>query len=192
MNIAKQDLPINPLPPGVVAFSDSGPTELGPVWVAVSEHGLAGVGLKLSQEAFEEDLRRHGYRRLIRDSQSTAFAFQQIEEYLDGKRTGFQMSIDWSGLTAFQKQVLQATSQIPYGQVKTYGELARGIGRPGAARAVGRAEATNPFPLVIPCHRVLGSDGKLHGYGGGGIQVKAWLLNLEQTQVGLSRRQLAS
>jgi len=80
----------------------------------------------------------------------------------------------------FQLAALKATQSIPYGQTKTYAEIACEIGKPQAARAVGRAEATNPIPLVIPCHRVIGTDGKLHGYGGGkGIETKAWLLALE-------------
>ncbi len=88
--------------------------------------------------------------------------------------------IDWSVLTPFQQKVLQATLAIPYGQTRTYAEIAQQVGKPRAARAVGRAEATNPMPVVIPCHRVIGSDGKLHGYGAGeGLPTKAWLLELE-------------
>jgi methylated-DNA-[protein]-cysteine S-methyltransferase len=78
--------------------------------------------------------------------------------------------------------VLRITSQIPYGETRTYQEIAVQIGKQHAARAVGRVEATNPIPLIIPCHRVLGSDGTLHGYGGpGGIKLKAWLLDLEKS-----------
>jgi methylated-DNA-[protein]-cysteine S-methyltransferase len=84
-------------------------------------------------------------------------------------------------MSPFQVQALQLTLNIPYGQTSTYKEIALRLGKPLSARAVGRAEATNPIPLVIPCHRVLGSDGGLHGYGGpGGIKLKAWLLALER------------
>ena len=86
-------------------------------------------------------------------------------------------------VTPFQVEALQATYNIAFGQVATYKEIAHQIGKPRAARGVGRAEATNPMPLVIPCHRVIGSDGGLHGYGGrGGLRTKAWLLRLEEAR----------
>lgn len=88
--------------------------------------------------------------------------------------------IDWSALHPFQRAVLQAVYAIPYGETRTYADIAAQIGREHAYRAVGRANATNPMPLVIPCHRVIGTDGKLHGYGGGeGLKTKEWLLRLE-------------
>lgn len=93
-----------------------------------------------------------------------------MSEYLLGHRQTFNILIDWGVLTPFLEQVLKAT----------YGEIARQVGKPRTVRAVGRAEATNPMPLVIPCHRVLGADGRLHGYGAGeGLKTKAWLLQLE-------------
>ena len=94
--------------------------------------------------------------------------------------THFTLVIDWTVLRPFQQAVLQATYEIPYGETRTYKEIAERIGRPRAARAVGRAEATNPMPLVIPCHRVIGVDGKLHGYGlAEGVKTKEWLLKME-------------
>jgi methylated-DNA-[protein]-cysteine S-methyltransferase len=105
---------------------------------------------------------------------------RELSEYLTGRRHQFTISIDWSVMWPFQQAALQATFTIPYGETRTYGELATQIGRPRAASAVGRAEATNPMPLVIPCHRVIGADGKLHGYGGGeGLPTKEWLLKME-------------
>ncbi len=103
-----------------------------------------------------------------------------IREYLEGQRRAFPLPIAWETLPPFQRAVLRATFAIPYGQVRTYGEVAAAIGRPRAARAVGRALGTNPMPIVIPCHRVVGHGGRLHGYSApGGLEVKAWLLRLE-------------
>jgi methylated-DNA-[protein]-cysteine S-methyltransferase len=153
---------------------------LGTVWVAASERGLAAVEIEDQPEALHKNLRRLGFDLPIRDDTRTAQAAQEIGEYLAGQRTSFDFPIDWSVLTPFQERALRATFAIPYGQVRTYGEIAVEIGSPRAARAVGRAEATNPMPLVIPCHRVVGSDGELHGYGAGqGLMTKEWLLRLE-------------
>lgn len=153
---------------------------IGPVWAAVSARGLVAVELGGDQSVILRVVQRLGFDLVSPDAERTAGALAQIAEYLAGKRKLFDLPIDWSMLTSFQAQALRATYEIPYGEVRTYGELALGLGKPGAARAVGRAEATNPMPLVIPCHRVIGADGKLHGYGtGNGLETKAWLLKLE-------------
>jgi len=78
----------------------------------------------------------------------------------------------------FQRQVWRRLQEIPCGETRSYGDVAAALGRPGASRAVGRANATNPIPIVIPCHRVIGSDGSLTGFGGG-VEIKQWLLELE-------------
>ena len=105
---------------------------------------------------------------------------RQLLEYLAGERTTFDLSIDWNTMPPAQAAVLKLVNQIPYGQVRTYGEIAVALGKPGASRAVGNANARNPLPLIIPCHRVMGADGGLRGYGGpGGIPTKAWLLQFE-------------
>jgi O-6-methylguanine DNA methyltransferase len=154
---------------------------LGPVWVAVSEAGLVAVEVDTGQEAIEAAARRLGFDPVILDRERTVGAVSQIGEYLSGQRTVFDLPVDWSVLRPFQQEALRETFAIPYGESRTYGEIALRLGRPRAARAVGRAQATNPMPLVIPCHRVLGADGRLHGYGAGrGLETKAWLLNLEK------------
>lgn len=157
-------------------------SNLGPLWVAISEKGLVAVEWSMPQEEFTQQLQNRFNAPVIYEAARTAEAIHQLSEYLAGKRRQFSLELDLSGLSPFQAQVLRLTSEIPYGQTTTYKELARRISKPLAARGVGRAEATNPIPLVIPCHRVVGSDGSLHGYGGpGGIKMKAWLLKLEQS-----------
>lgn len=155
-------------------------TQFGPLWVAVSEAGLVGVQFSRDRAALETWLGKQGFDPVLADESRTRPILEQIQAYLAGERRDFDLDIDWSMLSAFQRRALRATLAIPYGQTKTYAEIAREIGSPGAARAVGRAGATNPMPLVIPCHRVIGSDGKLHGYGGhGGLATKASLLAME-------------
>lgn len=107
---------------------------------------------------------------------------EQLEQYLEGSRTSFDLPIDLSGQTAFAQKVLGALSEVGYGQIVSYGQLAALSGSPKAARAVGRVMAGNPLPIVIPCHRVMGSSGALTGYsGGGGTATKEKLLQLERS-----------
>ena len=135
----------------------------------------------MSQPDFSQRIETRFHTAVVYDQSRTAEPLRQLEEYLAGKRRQFDLPLDLSTLTKFQQQVLSRTYEIPYGRTSTYKDIAIQVGKMNAARAVGRVEATNPIPLVIPCHRVLGSDGSLHGYGGpGGIKLKAWLLNLEQ------------
>lgn len=104
---------------------------------------------------------------------------QQLDEYFNGQRTAFGINIDLSATTRFRRAVLECLATIPYGQTRTYTQVAEAVGRPRAVRAVGSACATNPVPIVIPCHRVLRSDGSLGGYAGG-VDMKRALLELEQ------------
>tara|TARA_B100001057_G_scaffold463187_1_gene516896 strand:- start:15066 stop:15467 length:402 start_codon:yes stop_codon:yes gene_type:complete len=106
---------------------------------------------------------------------------KQLDEYFDGKRQDFDLPLRPAG-TEFQRQVWQALQQIPYGETWSYGELAKHVGTPNAYRAVGAANGINPIPVIIPCHRVIGSNGKLTGFGGG-LEAKAFLLNLESPQL---------
>jgi O-6-methylguanine DNA methyltransferase len=155
-------------------------TPIGPLWIAVSDKGLLALDWSGSQEEFTRFVERRHSAKVLRDDSLTAGYLRQIAEYLQGIRQQFTIPLDLSGLTPFQVQALRYTLDIPYGQTSTYQKIANRMEKPHAARAVGRAEATNPIPLIIPCHRVLGTDGSLHGYGGpGGIKLKAWLLELE-------------
>lgn len=106
-------------------------------------------------------------------------ARKQLAEYFAGKRKSFQIPVSLEG-TDFQKSVWNAVNDIPFGKVLSYGEVGHETGRPTAGRAVGGAVGANPVPIIIPCHRVLASDGRITGYSGGnGIETKAWLLDHE-------------
>jgi methylated-DNA-[protein]-cysteine S-methyltransferase len=112
-----------------------------------------------------------------RDDTAYATARTQLVEYFAGSRTEFDLELDMRG-TDFQKKVWDALLTIPYGETRSYGEIARQIGRPDRARAVGAANGQNPIAVIVPCHRVIGSDGSLVGYGGG-LERKRILLDLE-------------
>lgn len=136
----------------------------------------------MSQADFVHLASHRFHAKVAYDEAYTANALHQLGEYLRGGLRDFDLPLDFSAMTPFQAKVLQLTSFIPYGKTSTYKEIAILAGNEHAARAVGRVEATNPIPIVIPCHRVLGSDGALHGYGGpGGVKLKAWLLDLERS-----------
>ena len=154
-------------------------TPIGELRLAASDFGLVAVEWAESQLEFDSFLAR--FKRPIQpDAHVTAPYIKQLHEYLNRKRRTFTIPIDWTIFTPFQREALQAVFRIPYGETRTYIDIAREIDRPLAYRAVGAANAMNPMPLVIPCHRVIGADGKLHGYGGGdGLPTKEWLLKME-------------
>ncbi|MBK8987555.1 MAG: methylated-DNA--[protein]-cysteine S-methyltransferase [Chloroflexi bacterium] len=150
------------------------------VWTAVSSAGLVAVSLWPERERIEAEVVRLTGRAPLYDVAQTTAVLDQLDEYWHGRRQTFNVPINWAVMTPFQQTALRAVAAIPYGQYLTYADVAGRIGQPQAVRAVGRANATNPMPVIIPCHRVLGSDGRLHGYGGpGGLETKAWLLRLE-------------
>ena len=113
----------------------------------------------------------------VRDDEAFADTRQQLEEYFAGTRDSFDLKMHMDG-TAFQRTVWHELTRIPYGETISYGELARRIGRPDRARAVGTANGQNPIAVIVPCHRVIGANGKLVGYGGG-LDNKRRLLELE-------------
>jgi methylated-DNA-[protein]-cysteine S-methyltransferase len=104
-------------------------------------------------------------------------AARQLGDYFERRRRHFDLPLDPAG-TPFQRRVWEALRKIPYGEIRSYGEIAREVGRPDATRAVGAANGANPLPIVVPCHRVVGADGSLTGFGGG-LELKRFLLDLE-------------
>lgn len=111
-------------------------------------------------------------------------AISQVNAYLSGKSTCLDVPLDWEDVSSFARRVYEATMQIPFGEVRSYGEIAAAIGQPNAARAVGGALGANPFVLFVPCHRVIGQDGYLHGFSApNGLETKSWLLQHEGHQI---------
>ena len=153
---------------------------LGTISLCGTMRGLAGVFMEDHRHRPAE-AQRHGWQRA-----DTLFAEvrAQLEEYFAGRRMLFSVGIDREavGGTAFQRRVWKALEGIPYGVTISYGELARRINQPTAVRAVGLANGRNPLSIIVPCHRVIGSDGKLTGYGGG-MDRKRWLLDMESCAV---------
>lgn len=144
----------------------------------IGELLLAGDNGSLSMIGFPKgSMRRDPEPDWIFNEKPLAEACRQLSEYFDGKRREFDLDLDLSG-TEFQVSVLHALQNIPYGETVSYGEIAKRIGRPKAVRAVGAANGRNPIPIVVPCHRVIGSGGDLTGFGGG-LDTKEALLRLE-------------
>lgn len=160
---------------------------IGEMRVAGSELGLAYLELpQASGRGLSGWLRRFAPGARIEEAYAPfRSSIAQLLEYLDGKRQAFDIPLDLRG-TPFQGQVYQAVAGIPYGHTRSYAEIAQQVGRPRAVRAVGSANGANPLPLVVPCHRVIASDGKLGGYGGG-LPLKARLLAMESSRAGEDR-----
>lgn len=163
----------------VIAYDGIQWDVVGMVWFAVGAKGLVAVQMgDLSETEFVESLHKRFGKSVQQDQTRTAQLQEELLTYLRGERQAFDISIDWSVMSPFQAEVLRQALQIPRGQVLTYGELANKIGKPKAARAVGRALGANPMPIILPCHRIVGANGDLTGYIGG-LDAKAHLLTLE-------------
>lgn len=155
-------------------------TPFGKTFLAASPKGVVRLSWGVDDpEALVEELREDfPLWGVERDGERTSDAVRELEEYFRGRRRRFSLSTDLTGLTAFQRRVLRETERIPFARTMSYGELARRLERPDASRAVGAALARNPVPVVIPCHRVVRSDGTLGGYAAGS-GYKEQLLALE-------------
>lgn len=157
-----------------------GDSPIGTIYIAVGENGLVGIEIGVTEADFIARLEQRFKSIVVHSPRAVKEVVEQLDEYFKGRRSSFKLKVSLEYLTRFQRRVLLTTLDIPHGQVTTYGEMARRLGKVQLARAVGQALARNPIPIVIPCHRVLASDGSLHGYSGGkGLETKKQLLLLE-------------
>jgi methylated-DNA-[protein]-cysteine S-methyltransferase len=153
-------------------------TPVGTLFVAATERGLCRIAYDTEPERELDSLSRVFGLRVLRSTTPIDPARRQLDEYFEGKRQRFDLAVDLALQADFNRRVLRELARVPYGEVVTYGELAARAARPRAARAVGTVMNRNPLPIVLPCHRVIGSNGKLVGYGGG-LHRKEALLRLE-------------
>jgi methylated-DNA-[protein]-cysteine S-methyltransferase len=152
---------------------------VGPLKLVASEQGLAAILWK------DDSPRRVPLQHVVMDEGNRILleAGRQLQEYFAGSRQAFELELDFAG-TEFQRRVWGALLTIPYGETRSYGQIAEQIGSPAAVRAVGAANGRNPISIIAPCHRVIGSNGKLTGFAGG-LETKARLLAHEQRGTGL-------
>lgn len=153
-------------------------TSIGPLWVAWTERGIACLsGEERDAESFLARCRAYTGVTPLRSDERQAVFQEDLQRWMDG--IPYQGPIDLSRCSAFAQQVLAACRAIPRGETRSYADLARAVGKPGAARAVGTAMRRNPVPLLIPCHRVVRGDGVIGNYNMGGPEVKRRLLQME-------------
>jgi methylated-DNA-[protein]-cysteine S-methyltransferase len=154
---------------------------LGPLLLASTPRGLVCISYSefRGEDETLQSLAARLSPRVIEAPARLDDARRQLDDYFSGRLTAFSLPIDWSLVGDFGRRVLGRTAEIPYGAVSTYGDIARAIGSPRAARATGNALGSNPMPIVVPCHRVVASGGKMGGYTGG-IERKELLLTLER------------
>ncbi len=158
-------------------------TRMGPMAFVAGDRGLRCVYLPLRDIDAQRDALHADFPEAVEDHQLAPSLVSELTRYFAGERVDFNVELDWTGHSPFNVRVWQACRKVGYGHTVSYGELASRIGCPGAARAVGGAMGRNPFPIVVPCHRVLKSDGTLGGYSGpGGVEWKRHLLELESTE----------
>lgn len=159
-------------------------SDIGPLLLAATDEGLVNVVFHATDTVRDKVLDRLGSRFGAEpveapDAPLLAEAIRQLTEYFAGRRRDFDLPLDWSLIAGFNREVLrELDSGVPFGAVVGYGDLARRVGQPGAAQAVGMAMGANPLPVVVPCHRVVESDGGIGGFGGG-LETKRKLLALE-------------
>ncbi len=152
---------------------------VGPLVLAATDDGVVMISYHATDDALDELAAKISPRVLAHPARLDS-ARRQLDAYFDGTLHEFDLPLDWRLMTSFQRTVLAEVRRVPFGRVASYQDVARAIGRPTASRAAGGANARNPIPIIVPCHRVVGSDGSLTGYAGG-IERKAFLLELERS-----------
>ena len=164
---------------GVDVATASVGSPVGELFLAVTTRGLVHIGFDdENHDAMMRRFARELSPRVLAAVHATDDVRRQLEEYFAGERRRFALRLDRRLMTPFAREVLGATARVPYGRLATYGQVAAEIDRPKAARAVGAALGSNPIPIVVPCHRIVGADGSLTGYAGG-LDRKEALLHLE-------------
>ena len=162
----------------IIHYSSLNPS-FGPVFVAESANGICFINLsKISEAGFQSLLRKKFRKVPIRDDEKLKSVINELLDYFNGNQVNFKSLLDLRTGTIFQRKVWDKISEIPYGELRTYRWIASEIGNINAVRAVGNAVGKNPVPPIIPCHRVIRTDGKLGGFSSG-ISLKKWLLKLE-------------
>ena len=152
---------------------------IGTLLVATTRKGLVRISFHSEAEDLVlDELARRVSPRVVKAPGKVAPVARELDEYFAGHRQAFDVPVDWSLVGPYARKILRATAAIPFGQVSTYREVARKAGNPAASRAAGNALGSNPIPVVVPCHRVLRTNGGLGGYAGG-LEVKELLLRLE-------------
>jgi methylated-DNA-[protein]-cysteine S-methyltransferase len=155
------------------------PSPLGDLLIAVTPRGLVRLAYPgEGHDAVLRELARQVSPRVLESSAATDEVRRELDEYFEGRRHAFDLPIDLALSRGFARRTLRATARIPFGSLVSYAELARRVGSPRAARAVGNALGSNPIPIVVPCHRVVRTGGSLGGYTGG-IERKVTLLRIE-------------
>ncbi len=150
---------------------------LGTLWLAATDRGLCRLHIGGDEAGWIKLIAQEMGADPVRDDSALAEAQRQLGEYFAGSRHSFDLPLDVHG-SLFERRVWEECSRIPYGQVRTYADLARALGAMRAARAVGSALGRNPLPIIVPCHRVLRADGSLGGYAAG-LEAKRALLSIE-------------
>ncbi len=154
-------------------------TPIGTLLIAATPRGIVRIALpNVAEDEVLEDLASRVSPRILRSSAPLDPATRQLDEYFAGARDAFDVTLDFSLSDGFRREVLLELRHVPYGETRSYGELAIATGSPRAVRAVGTACATNPLPIIVPCHRITRSDGTLGNYGGG-VEMKRALLTME-------------